>query len=173
MASRSLAFIKPYLSNFMKKWTIQLVTAAIPHLHEPSHETKSVLIDFLTRFFDNQPREYNKLVWEHIDESTPQLTKRQNDILYELVFSVKIPWDGLDFTGNIRQFVFPWHAAGKWEKRHRRAMRKKFRSRVQSGYASPTGWASPPEDQGRPKTFFGILRGGPRRLLNRRKLSSR
>ena len=127
-ATVPLAFVKPFLSDFAKKYTIQLVTAVIPHLHEPSHETKRVLTQFLTRHFNNKPREYNKLVWEYIDERTPQLTKRQNDIIYELVFGIEIPWVGLDYTGDIRMFEFPWNAAGKCQKRHRRGMRKKLES---------------------------------------------
>ena len=122
----AFAFVSPFVTEYAKKRSVNMIETALPHLGEEHHESVFALTEWLTQLFSNKPREYNKTLWTHVDEQFPLISKQANDLLYDLYYGVHVPWEGLNYTGNLEAFEFP-----------------------------------------------SKIKGGTRRTLNRRKLSSR
>jgi len=108
----AFAFFSPFVTEHAKTRVVTLIETALPHLHQKSHESIFELVDWLTKLFSTKPREYNHHLWTHVDLKFPLIGKETNDRLWDIYYGVDVPWDGLDYTGDIRAFEFPSQTRG-------------------------------------------------------------
>ena len=108
----AFAFVSPFVTEYAKKRSVNMIEVALPHLHVKKHEAVFALIDWLTQLFSNKPREYNKLLWTHVDHQFPLIGKEANDLLWDVYYGVPVPWLGLDYTGSLSAFEFPSKVKG-------------------------------------------------------------
>ena len=114
------AFVSPFVTEYAKKRSVNMIETALPHLREKKHEDVFALVDWLTQLFSNKPREYNKMLWTHVDQQFPLIGKETNDLLWDVYYGLPVPWDGLDYTGNHSAFEFPPKVRGGSRKANRR-----------------------------------------------------
>ena len=117
----AFAFVNPFVTEYAKKKSVGLIETALPHLGE-RHESVFALTEWLTQLFSNKPREYNKILWTHVDEQFPLISKQTNDLLYDLYYGVHVPWEGFNYTGDLEAFEFPKIRGGSRRTLNRRKL---------------------------------------------------